>query len=291
MNRISFVILGSGQDGGVPHPGCACLRCQKARRGRIPRRMSPSAALVGPAGLLLFDASPHLPAQLDLLEGLHLSGLKGRKGILPSSVFLTHGHWGHYGGLGWLGKEVAMTNRIPLYCTPSLAGFLRDNRPWSHLLQAENLEIRLIQPPMPLELEAGVTVTPHRVPHREDVSDTVGFMITFPGPSQEERIFYLPDADYFTDSLLNIMKGCTAAVVDGTFYDRDELDPLGRSIKQVPHPFISESLARLKELLPRCRVVFTHFNHTNPASDPDSPEAIYLRGEGFQLASDGMIVT
>jgi len=36
------------------------------------------------------------------------------------------------------------------------------------------------------------------------------------------------------------------------------------------------------------RLLYTHVNNTNPALDPESPEAALVRRAGLEIASDGM---
>ena len=76
------------------------------------------------------------------------------------------------------------------------------------------------------------------------------------------------------------------AFIDGTFYADGEI--AGRSMATIPHPFISETIARLSsapaEL--RVKVVFTHLNHTNPASTPGSSADRAIRAAGMRVAVD-----
>ena len=80
------------------------------------------------------------------------------------------------------------------------------------------------------------------------------------------------------------------ALVDGTFFADGEIP--GRSMADIPHPFVAESLERFASLPPaeRAKIVFTHLNHTNPAADPGSPEAAEVRAAGLSVASRGTIL-
>lgn len=231
------------------------------------------------------DASPHLPQQLELLRSVVSRALPGP---LPSSIFLTHCHWGHYAGLGWLGKESADARGLPLYLTPDQAGFLRENRPWRDLLERGNLALRLLVGETPVPVEDSISITPRWVNHRRDAADTVAYQVDFRDLSQ--RVLYMPDVDSLDPLALDLIASSQVAVIDGTFYRPGELKSRGRRAQEVPHPFISRDLDRLEELLGRTRIVFTHFNHTNPAGDEGSPEARALVDRGFQLAADGMVV-
>ena len=67
------------------------------------------------------------------------------------------------------------------------------------------------------------------------------------------------------------------ALVDGTFFADGEIP--GRSLADIPHPFVCESLARFGALpeSERAKIHFTHLNHTNPAADPAGPAAAAVR--------------
>jgi pyrroloquinoline quinone biosynthesis protein B len=60
-------------------------------------------------------------------------------------------------------------------------------------------------------------------------------------------------------------------------------------MSQVPHPFIVETLARIAPLpeAERAKVVFTHLNHSNPATDPTSDAAAAVRAAGSSVLDDG----
>src|SRR5262245_19294995 len=47
---VSVVVLGTVQDGGVPHPCCECPRCAAASKPGAPRRYQASVAVVGQTG-------------------------------------------------------------------------------------------------------------------------------------------------------------------------------------------------------------------------------------------------
>src|SRR5947207_11245259 len=112
---VSAVVLGIAQDGGVPHLGCRQKLCVEARRDPSKRRRVASLGLVDPiAGKrFVIDATPDFQVQVARLGGL------------PDGILLTHAHIGHYLGLAQLGREVANAREMPVYCTASMARFLR----------------------------------------------------------------------------------------------------------------------------------------------------------------------
>jgi pyrroloquinoline quinone biosynthesis protein B len=246
------IVLGIAQDGGVPHAGCRQTLCVEARRDPGRRRAVASLGLVDAAGKrFLIDATPDFAEQMYRLGGL------------PDGILLTHAHIGHYLGLAQLGREVLGAKRVPVYCTPSMAKFLRENRPWSRLVALENIAIREIEPGMEFALTPNLHVTAIRVPHRDEDSDTVAFLVRGP----DRRLLWLPDIDKWEKwdrSLGDFLQDPTlVAFVDGTFFSADEV--AGRSIAEIPHPLVPETIARIDggKVAIAGRLFFVHLNHTN----------------------------
>jgi pyrroloquinoline quinone biosynthesis protein B len=282
------LVLGTAQDGGLPHAACTCPRCAAARRHPALRRRVASIAVVVPSSgrRYLIDATPDLRDQLDLLPsiGTHGTGSIDRRPV--DGVLLTHAHIGHYLGLAFFGFEAVHTSRLPVFATPRLAAFLRTNGPWSRLVLREEIDITEAPPGRAFTLDLGVRVTPFAVPHRDEDSDTVGFKIEGP----RHTIVYVPDTDtwdtWSTDVLASLA-ACDTALVDGTFYSSSELP--GRDVRSIGHPLIVATMDRLAERVRAggLRVLFTHLNHSNNALDPKGPERRALAERGFSVASDG----
>ncbi|MFB1013752.1 MAG: pyrroloquinoline quinone biosynthesis protein PqqB, partial [Bacteroidia bacterium] len=77
------------------------------------------------------------------------------------------------------------------------------------------------------------------------------------------------------------------AFIDATFYSGKEMN--NRDISQIPHPFIIESLAKFQDLSAtnKSKIIFIHFNHTNPVIDSTSPESKTVTDQGFRIARVG----
>jgi pyrroloquinoline quinone biosynthesis protein B len=274
---VEAVVLGIAQDGGVPHLGCLQKLCVEARRDRSKRRLVASLGLVDDrAGKrFLIDATPDFAEQVE------------RLGRLPDGILLTHAHIGHYLGLAQLGREVANTREMRVYCTPSMARFLRENGPWKRLVALGNIAIQEIEPGREFPLTDSLRVTALRVPHRDEDSDTVAYLIA--GPAK--KLLWLPDIDKWEKwdrRVEDVVAGADTAFLDGTFSSAEEIP--GRSIQEIPHPLVSESMARLSEVSARSkRVFFVHLNHTNRLLW-DWAAVRQLRRKGFGVASEGQRV-
>ncbi len=74
------------------------------------------------------------------------------------------------------------------------------------------------------------------------------------------------------------------AYLDGTFYSDGELP--GRNMRDIPHPFVIESIERFANLPAeqRNKVRLIHFNHTNPLLDLDSAAAHHTLHSGLRIA-------
>lgn len=257
------VVLGIAQDGGMPHPGCDRGPCAAARRGERPaERVACLGVTDGRRGWLL-DATPDFPAQLHALGVLR-----------PEGVFLTHAHMGHCAGLLWLGKEAMGARAVPVHATERMGGFLRANEPWRRLVEEGRIDLR---GNAGVDL-GGARVSAFPVPHRDELSDTVGYLVEGP----RRRVLYLPDIDGWDRWDRDVraeVEAADAAFLDATFLSDDELE--GRAQSEVPHPRARDTMARLEGLGDRVRLI--HLNHTNPLLlDPSPAEAL-----GFRVARQG----
>ena len=270
----TLVVLGTLQDGGSPHMGCVKDCCATER----PYDYVVSLGVIDESKHLLFDASPDIVEQTNYLQS-----------ISPAKeleIFLTHAHMGHYAGLIHLGKESANTNQIPVYAMPRMVQFLQNNGPWSQLIDLENISIQPIQNKTPVFVSPRLKVTPLVVPHRDEFSETVGYLIV----GQSKRALYVPDIDKWDlwDIDINtLVTQVDYAFIDATFFEDGEIP---RPMSEVPHPFVEESITRFKSLAieEKNKIYFIHLNHTNPARDPFYEGRIAIEKQGYHFATFGM---
>jgi pyrroloquinoline quinone biosynthesis protein B len=267
------IVLGIAQDGGYPQAGCIRPDCIDAWRNPKLRQRVASLAIVDPQShqRWIIDATPDFPSQLASLDAAAPRGTALLDGIL-----LTHAHIGHYLGLAHLGREVAGAQSIKVYAMPRMREFLQHNGPWDQLVHLKNIGLVPLEDGVPIALNERITVTPLRVPHRDEYSETVGFIVR--GPSRS--ILWLPDIDKWetwTTPLESVLASVDAAYIDGTFYDAAELP--GRDLREIPHPLMTETLARLANSPLRGKVRFIHLNQSNPM--------LRQRRNGVVVAKDG----
>ncbi|MEZ4887211.1 MAG: MBL fold metallo-hydrolase [Chitinophagales bacterium] len=278
-----IAVLGIAQDAGYPQAGCQKACCKKAVEQPENKRLVSCLALIDPISQQrwLFDATPDFREQLQRLDSLQV----GAKEDYLSGIFLTHAHIGHYTGLMHLGKEVMGTKNAKIYAMPRMRSFLAENAPWSQLVKFENIAFEHLENEQTVVLNERLKVTPYRVPHRDEFSETVCFKIE----GASKSALFIPDIDKWHQWNRNILKEIEAvdyAFLDATFYANGEI--VGRDMSQIPHPFMEESLTLFKALSAKdkAKVYFIHFNHTNPVLDESSEAYKTVVEKGFNLANE-----
>jgi pyrroloquinoline quinone biosynthesis protein B len=276
-------ILGVAQDAGYPQTACYEKHCLPGWRDPQKKRGAVSLGLVDPAEgrKYMFEATPDFPQQLYELEMQAPSDSYELAGI-----FLTHAHIGHYTGLMFLGHEAMGASNVPVHVVPRMAAFLKDNGPWSQLVNYNNITLSPLSDGKPVQL-GGLRVTPFLVPHRDEYSETVGYRIEGP----DKTAVFIPDINKWSEwsgDLIRLVRSVDYALIDATFFADGELP--GRDMSKIPHPFVVESMQALDDLSrdERSKVWFIHMNHTNPLLDPQSKESKLVREAGFQIATEGI---
>jgi pyrroloquinoline quinone biosynthesis protein B len=251
------------------------------------RRDAACLAIVDPLSKQrwMIECTPDFREQLQRLDRIAPVPAKaGTPGL--AGIFLTHAHIGHYTGLIHLGHEAIGAKNIPVYTMQRMAHFLRTSGPWSQLVEFKNIELRLLREGETIVLNDRIRVTPLLVPHRDEFSETVAFRIQGPNHS----VLFLPDIDKWQrwdQSVEDVLATVDRAYVDGTFFGDGELP--NRSMDQIPHPFIVESMKRFAPLASteRQKIRFIHLNHTNPAHDLGGDAVERIIAGGYDVARQG----
>ncbi len=277
-----IIVLGIAQDGGVPQAG---TKPDSANEPALRRHVA-SLGLVDPASgaRWMFDATPDFPGQLRTLDSI--APVAPTPGL--AGIFLTHAHMGHYTGLMHLGHESMGAHGVTVYAMPKMAEFLASNGPWGQLVRLENITIEPLHDSVSVQLNERLSVMPLLVPHRQEYSEVVGFRIQ--GPTR--AVLFIPDIDRWEAwdregrHLEDMLDGVDVAYLDGTFFADREVG--GRDMSGFPHPFITSTMDRLKQLpsTERAKVRFIHLNHTNPALNADSPARRAITSAGFRVAEE-----
>jgi pyrroloquinoline quinone biosynthesis protein B len=273
---VKTVLLGNAQDAGVPQAGCACANCRAAWASAAQRKWVSALGLldVNANQWFLIDATPDFREQFHHMQteapGARLAGL-----------LITHAHIGHYAGLIHLGYEAMAARGLLTYGTRRLNDFLRAHAPWSQLVEQGNIVLRELTPGEWRTLTPDLSVRPLLVPHRDEWSDTLAFVVR--GPTRQ--LLYLPDIDdweQWAHPLNDVVAGVDVALLDGSFFSLAELPE--RNIAAIGHPLVTDTVNRLTGLAADVR--FIHLNHSNPLHQP-GPEREWLKARGMSVGETG----
>jgi len=277
-----FVVLGTLQDAGSPQAGCKKKCCEHLFSEPDRTRKVVSLGLIDPQTQTryLFEAGPDFKTQLYELD--HKTGWKN-KTPWPDGIFITHAHIGHYTGLLHLGKEAMDAKSCKVYVLPRMKTFFETNAPWSQLCNTGNILLNTLKADSAITLGDKLSVIALQVPHRDEFSETAGFLIQGPNKS----LLFIPDIDKWQKwkvSIVELIREVDYALLDGTFFSADEIK--NRNLSEIPHPLVTESMELFKTLEPRDKnkIHFIHFNHTNPLLDSLSSEYKVVEQNGFRVA-------
>ena len=279
IDSPTIVVLGNVQDAGSPHIACLKNCCLNLSVTEKEERKVVSLALINPAdnSTYIFEATPDLSDQLRILNRTYETK------ELPDGIFLTHAHIGHYSGLMYLGKEATDAKEVDVYALPRMSSFLTTNGPWDQLVKRQNIILQAMNVNEVVALSDELFVTPLSVPHRDEYSETAGYLIEGP----RKKVLFIPDIDKWSKwekSIVDMIQEVDIAFLDATFYDGAEIN--NRDISEIPHPFVIESMELFDGLTKadRRKVVFIHFNHTNPLLNPQSDESKLVESKGYSIA-------
>ena len=279
---IKLVVLGTAQDAGSPQIACkknCCIDLWKT--GETEAVVSLGLIDTKNQKHYLFEATPNITQQLQTLNSVagNASDFAG--------IFLTHAHMGHYSGLLFLGKEALGGQSVSVYALPRMRQYLSNNGPWEQLISEKNIALQALTASKEETISEEIKVTPIQVPHRDEYSETVGYLIK----GTNKTALFIPDIDKWErwdTAIESLIKEVDYVLLDATFFDGSELP--NRDMAAIPHPFVKESLARF-ELLntkEKNKIYFIHFNHTNPLLKENSQESKAVVAKGYHIARSGL---
>ncbi len=278
-----LVVLGIAQDAGFPQMNCQKSCCKALWGNPDLQKMVSCIGLVDPISKerWIFDATPDFPEQVDLIN--QVSGID--RDELPSGIFLTHAHIGHYTGLMHLGREAVGAKEMPVFAMDKMSSYLTNNGPWSQLVSLKNIALQKLLDGQSIRLNERLKVTPFLVPHRDEYSETVGYKIEGPNKSA----IFIPDINKWGDweqDINQVIQENDLAFLDGSFYKNGEIP--NRDMSQIPHPFMEESMSQFESLsaADKKKVHFIHFNHTNPVLQRESDAAREVEKANYRIARE-----
>jgi len=281
---VYLMILGVAQDAGYPQAG-ERSEFKGIEEGTRKKQHTVSLSLVDQSNQkrYLFEATPDFREQLEMADKVSTAAIYPFDGI-----FLTHAHMGHYTGLMHLGFEAMGTSQVPVYAMPRMKDYLATNGPWSQLVDFKNILLRPLADSTDIKLSNEISVMPFTVPHRDELSETVGYKIIVKG----KTTVFIPDIDKWESwdvDILEVVKSNDYILIDASFFKDGELP--GRDMSVIPHPFTTQSMAIMKDLpeKDKAKVYFIHANHSNPILDETSSAHQQVLKAGFKIAFEGQI--
>ena len=291
-------ILGAAAGGGSPQWNCNCTVCREVRTGNgdgVARTQS-SIAVRGENGpWLLVNASPDLRQQLqrfpiDFGNELRRTPFAG--------VLLTDAEIDHTAGL-LLMRESDVP--LQIYSTEPVREALTSYYPVLRMLERYcGLRWNRIEPGKPLAVGGSLTV--EAFPTGGDpplyvgdgVPDLQSVGLTFTDGDTGGVLTYAPALEGLREDIASRLASSECVLVDGTFWERDELVALGLATRDalamghMPLSGPGGSLDRFQRL--PGRVVLVHVNNTNPILLEHSPERAAVAMSGVEVGVDGMEV-
>lgn len=296
-------VLGSAAGGGFPQWNCNCANCDGVRRGTInarTRTQSSIAVTENSVDWVLVNASPDLLAQIKATPALQPARAVRDSGI--AAVLLMDAQIDHVTGLLMLRER---RTPLPLFATKQVMSDLSTGLniasalghycglAW-HSIEPDESQFQVA--PLENTLFSAVALeskAPPYSPHRNDPhpGDNIGLRIT--DSVSGRSAFYAPGLGALTPAVNDAMRSAEVLLVDGTFWNDDEMIRLGLSQKtaadmgHLPQYGLGGMMAVL-DSMPAARKILIHINNSNPILREDSPERALLTQHGIEVAHDGM---
>ena len=286
-------VLGSAAGGGFPQWNCRCGTCEAARAGvRARPRTQSSIAIRGDEGpWFLVNASPDLHRQLETLD----APVDGVRGTPVAGVLLTDAEIDHTAGLLLMRESVTP---LRIYGEAGVERALTHGYPVLAVLERYcGTEWQTLAPGRPQPLDgSSLVVEPFAAGgdaprYLDEELEATGLVFTDAG----RTVTYVPGLARLDDSVIARLAASDLVLVDGTFWQDDDLARLGlsdRTARDMGHTPLAGpdgSLAALAAL-ERPRTVLVHINNTNPILLEDSPEREQVVRAGVEVAYDGLEV-
>jgi len=296
-------LLGTAAGGGFPQWNCNCALCRQSRQGKEGvRARTQSAAAVSADGRawFLLNLSPDVRHQIEAFEPLRPPPDSVR-GTPIEGALLTNADLDHVLGIFIL-REGGV---LHLHAPPAVRQALDQGLRISEVLKAYG-GVAWHEPPPSLEpllksdgTESGLLYQAFEVPgklpryagSRALPGSAVGYLLM--DENTKGKLAFLPDVADLPLKVLENLADCQALLLDGTFWDEDEMPKTGTGrltaseMAHLPLGGPEGSLEILRQL-PVPRKIYLHINNTNPILDASSPEYRKVREAGVEVGMDGM---
>lgn len=296
-------VLGAGAGGGFPQWNCNCANCAGLRKGELnakPRTQSSIAVSTNGEHWVLFNASPDIRQQLEQFTAAHpRHGLRDT-GI--KAIILIDSQIDHTTGLLMLRES---TQPLEIYCSEMVRQDLTTGFPVFEIL---GHYCRVHHHPVPLDGSAFTingfedlrfyshslkSKAPPYSPHRHDPHDGDNIGVLIEQISTGKTLYYAPGLGEIEPHVRDSMQKANCVLVDGTFWQHDEMERAGISSKRalemghLPQEG-EEGMLETLSGINNARKILIHINNTNPILNESSTEHLQLRSAGIEVATDGL---
>ncbi|HYP34211.1 MAG TPA: pyrroloquinoline quinone biosynthesis protein PqqB [Burkholderiaceae bacterium] len=309
---MKVLVLGSGAGGGFPQWNCNCANCAGQRNGRIrasERTQSSIAVSADGQSWVLLNASPDIGEQIRRHPQLHPR--HGLRDTPIKAVVLMDAQIDHVSGLLGLREGPC----IDLWATRCVFEDLTSGLPLLNVLQhycgtrwhmigvdgtatRAEFEIEAV-PQLRFTALAIPGKAPPYSPHRREqvIGDNIALRIE--DTADGSSLFYSPGLAQVGEQELAWMNAADCVLVDGTFWQEDEMQRAGlgaKSASDMGHLPQQGAGGRpgmvdaLRDATP-ARKVLIHINNSNPILDEDSAPRRALQDLGIEVAHDGMEIS
>ncbi len=299
-------VLGAGAGGGFPQWNCNCKNCAGLRNGSLSakgRTQSSIAVSSDGENWVLFNASPDIRTQLEHFEGSH-----PKKGIRDSgikAIVLIDSQIDHTTGLLMLRES---THPLEIYCSEMVKQDLTSGFPLftmlSHYCGVNHHPVPLDGSPFTIPGIEDLRFHSHSLkskappysPHRHDPHEGDNIGVIIEQISTGRTLYYAPGLGEIEAHVFDAMTKANCVLVDGTFWQHDEMARAGISNKMalemghLPQSGPNGMIETLSKAT-KGRKILIHINNTNPILDEDSPEREALSLADIEVAYDGLEIT
>lgn len=298
-------ILGSGAAGAFPQWNCNCRNCGGLRRAAIKARARTQSSLaVSDRGRhwVLFNASPDIRVQIESFAPLQPQ--EGVRGTGVAAIVPVDAQMHNVIGMLMLREGKALevyttevvreelTSRFPVFTL--LSRYCGVN--WHQLDPASGGGFAVPEcAGLRFTAVAVQSKAPPYSPHRHDPhpGDTIALWVEDLGTGRS--LLFAPACGQVSPGLRSVMERSDCVMVDGTFWENEEMaatgltDKQARAIGHLPQSGPGGMLGILAELK-KPRKILTPINNTNPILDEASPERRQVEESGVEVAYDGLEV-
>lgn len=295
-------VLGSAAGGGFPQWNCNCPNCAGLRQGTLKataRTQSSIAVSTDERHWAVFNTSPDIRAQLEAFPAIQPK--QGLRDTGIAAIVFMDSQIDHTTGLLMLREGCPHE----VYCTDCVYEDLTSGFPIISMLKAWNggINRHRINTGEPFIIPAikGLLITPifltskappyspHR--HNPQPGDNIGVLLT--DQTSGKSLFYAPGLGAIEPHLIPYMQQVDCLLVDGTFWQEDEMaitgvgTKLAREMGHLPQSGADGMIQALKQF-PQARKILIHINNTNPILNEESWQRQELTAQQIEVAFDGM---